>query len=102
MTRDEHRQIGAILGFPSCCVERWIESLSSDDILANRTGTIIERERPLLEALACSVGASSVLGRLWGLVTGFHSPSDLLKQYVPCEDCRLSAGLPLDGSDRVL
>jgi hypothetical protein len=88
MTRDQHRQIGAILGFPSCCVEAWVENLSSPEPLANLTGSVDERDRPRLEALACHVGASSVLGRPWGLISDCpESPDDLRKHWVPCVPC---------------
>jgi hypothetical protein len=93
VTDEQHRRIGAILGFPPCCVEAWIASLNDPEPLANTTGSLIERERPLLEALACHVGASVVLGQPWGrLTSGAQSPSDTLKQWVPCMDCALKHG----------
>jgi hypothetical protein len=102
MTDDQHRQIGAVLGFPECCVEAWIENLRSGAApLANVTGHYDERERPLLEALAVHVAGSSILGRLWGadrdgtLCSSRWVGGDLTKRYVPCIPCaqRLGTGI---------
>lgn len=72
MTPDQHRRIGALLGFPSCCVEAWVRG----ETAAMSHGSILVRERTPEEADAINAEVSAMLGREW---TGAGA-----MQYVPC------------------
>lgn len=96
MTADQHRAIGRILGFPSCCVEAWIADLADPaaEPPAAARGGIHERMRTYHEVEALHAAVSALLGRPWG---GFDNGSngrrftpgagDMEKSWVPCVQC---------------
>lgn len=76
---EQHRAIGRILGFPSCCVEAWIAGLGSDPPQGVDRGCIMERYREPAEGVRLDAAVSSLLGRPWSACT-----RDPRKAYVPC------------------
>lgn len=78
ITDEQHREIGRILGYPSCCVEAWIADRTESSI---RRGSIVERYRSDKEMKEINQQVSQVLGRPWASSTN-------RKLYVPCPACR--------------
>lgn len=82
MTAEQHRRIGAILGFPACCVEAWVANPSG---AALRRGTVIgpprsNAERERMRAEACKVSGKPSF------------PVGYAGEYVPCEAHMHGAG----------
>lgn len=86
MTADQHTAIGRILGFPDCCVERWVESFGSGTALACLRGSINPGQRSEPFAQYVHGRISELLGRPWGYCSSGH-PDDLEVVWVPCEAC---------------
>lgn len=88
MTADQHRAIGAILGFPSCCVEAWIRG----DAIASQNGSITTHVRSFREAYRLHERVSRLLGYPWGIcaLSGDAARrADRRCCYVPCTQCAL-------------
>ena len=82
MTRDQHIQIGRILGFPECCVLAWVDDPEPGQAL--RRGSITERRRTPAECARLDAQVSALLGRPWD-----GCRPDPYVKYVPCEACRV-------------
>jgi hypothetical protein len=84
MTADQHRAIGRILGFPSCCVEAFVADVPHGIPSGAERGVVIERDRTVEEMRALAQRVSELLGRPWP--TGGFDPllEDMRKAYVPC------------------
>jgi hypothetical protein len=63
MTSSQHHTIGAILGFPPCCVEHWIDSLDDDSPPAAARGAMIGRTRRATEKALLTLAIQQNAGR---------------------------------------
>lgn len=80
MTADQHRAIGAILGFPACCVEAFIADRLAGEPAAVKRGTVFEPNARTPEQVAdCNMQISGLLAKD-DKTAGAH------RLYVPCKD----------------
>lgn len=77
ITDDQHRQMGAILGFPECCVEEWICTPIG---AGTRRGVQRGTTRTPAEQAQANQQITVLLGRPWA----FAGP---IKEWVPCSKC---------------
>jgi hypothetical protein len=77
MTNNQHRVIGSILGYPSCCVEEWVLGRNCAGI---RRGSVFVRYRSKQEVKSLNRKISSFLGYPW-------SSGNNEMRYVPCSKC---------------
>lgn len=79
MTAEVHRQIGAALGFPSCCVEQWIADRRTEVASAVERGSVTLGQR-----------LTRPQGLPPGWCTDYYGNDTLVGSeitYVPCSDC---------------
>jgi hypothetical protein len=81
-TADQHRLMGKIYDYPTCCVEAFVSSREVDQ--AQRRGIVYRPDRSPEEVARLD----AELGRLFG----FPHEGSPKNQYVPCEACIGSPG----------
>lgn len=79
MTDEQHTKMGAILGYPPCCVAAWVGAPTD---AAVRRGSVSETRRAPEESARLDKEITALLGRTW---TG--ASRDPYKRYVPCSRC---------------
>lgn len=83
MTPEQHKVVGAILGYPPCCAAAFAAGAA-----ACESGSIYVGRRTLEEARSLCEQVSAYLGYAWGLCAS--GPFDLSICYVPCAQCALT------------
>lgn len=81
ITDDQHRKIGSLLGFPTCCVEAWIVDRRNGFNAAYFRGVMFGQKRTQLEQREIRQQISDLLGRDFPMI-------DRYPRYVPCPECR--------------
>lgn len=81
-TDDQHRAMGKILGYPSCCVEEWIRDIKTSSVpLGILRGGHFIRHRSPEEVKEVEGKISFLLDRPWSM-----GSREMI--YIPCFACK--------------